>query len=117
MRLVVTLLLAASLLTPKLALTATLMLGDGYRTVVICSGTQLLRVTVAPDGEIVSDPTEEWVAPHCVLTDNDVAELQRAWQRADYPQFNREVRGPVVVAAAVPRWYRQAVSSRGPPLG
>lgn len=109
--------LALSLLTPKIALTATLLLGDGYRTVVICTGSQLLRVTVAPDGEIVSDPTEEWVAPHCVLTDHDVVALQRAWQRTDYPQFNVEVRLPEVTMAAVSRWYRQTVSSRGPPLG
>ncbi len=117
MRLLVVLMLALSLLTPKVALTATLLLGDGYRTVVICSGTELLRVTVGPDGEIVSDTGDEYVASHCVLTHHDVMALQRAWQRADYPQFNQEVRAPVLAIAVVPRWYRQVVSSRGPPLG
>ncbi len=111
------LLLVLSLLTPKIALTATLLLGDGYRSVVVCSGTQLLRVTVDADGEIVNDAGEEWVLPHCVLLDHDVLVLQRAWELTDYPQFDREVRGPVHVVIAVPQWYRQVVSSRGPPLG
>ncbi|ASJ71006.1 hypothetical protein IMCC3135_04465 [Granulosicoccus antarcticus IMCC3135] len=113
----VAMMLVLSLVAPKIALSASLLWGDGYRTVVICTGAQLLRVTVSPEGEIISDVTEEWVAPHCVLTDHDVVALQRAWQRADYPQFNREVDVPQVAVAAQPRWFGQAVSSRGPPLG
>lgn len=112
---VVALMLAISLLAPKVALSASLLWGEGYRTVVICTGTQLLRVTVSPDGEVVSDVTEEWIAPHCVLTDHDVAARQRAWQRADYPQFNIEVQMPEPLVSSQPRWFGQAVSSRGPP--
>ena len=116
LRLVVVLTLATAVVLPKVSMATATLFGDGYRTVLICTGSQLLRVTMAPDGEVVEDVTEEWVAPHCVLTDQDVAVLNRAWSRADYPQFSSvRTSAPDVLPLPLPRLPGSAVSSRGPP--
>ena len=107
--------LVCALLAPKLSLAAATLLGDGYRSAVICSGSELRRVTISPDGEIVDDVTEAWVAPHCVLTHHDVERLARAWRLADYPHRVVVAGLPSPPPLSPPRLLDPAVAARGPP--
>ena len=107
--------LACALLAPKLSLAAAMLLGDGYRSVVICSGSELRRVTLSPGGEIVDDVTEAWVAPHCVLTQHDVERFSRAWRLVDYPRRFLVAGVPSSSPLPSPRLLDPAVAARGPP--
>lgn len=75
------------MLAPRLSLTAAMLWGEGYRSVVLCSGTQMVEVTIAPDGTIVTDVTQQWTGPQCVVSYNDVVSLQRAWDAISYPML------------------------------
>ena len=116
-RAVALLLLVGALLAPKVSLALAATLGNGYSSVVICTGSGLVRVAVSPDGAIVDDESDAWVSAHCVLPDERTSELQRAWQRTGFPEF--------AVAALIndvpdmdssPRLLG-AISNRGPPAG
>ena len=92
-----------------------MLFGGGYRTVLICSGTELLRVTIAPDGTIVEDLSEEWVSQHCVMSVSDTAHLRRMWTLADYPQFALESHVTEAPPIPLPLVLGPAAQGRGPP--
>ena len=108
-------LLVCALLAPKLALAVSMLGGDGYRSVVICTGSQLVRVMVSPEGEIVDDTDAPWVGPHCVITDHDVVVLERAWALAGWPRSFLVGAEPAEPAIPLPRALRPACCSRAPP--
>lgn len=109
-------LVVCALLLPKLSLAGAMLFGEGYRSVVICSGGELIRVTISPDGEVVGDATQAWVAPHCVLTQHDVNRFDRVWQRVAYPRFVQFHVLPTPPITPLQRVVGSAVSGCDPPL-
>jgi len=108
-------LLVAALLAPKVSLALATALGNGFTSVIICSGGGLTRVMLSADGKVIEDVSERWVGSHCVLNDDDTSRLARAWRRLEWPRLApMSSNGPS--AASVPRlppW--PAASNRGPP--
>lgn len=109
-------LLATALLAPKLSLAVSMLSGEGYRTVIICTGTSLARVTLSPAGEIINDRTGDWLSPQCVFSDQDVSVLERAWYFSDWPQFFAISERPSAPTLLPQRSLGAALSGRGPPL-
>ncbi len=109
-------LVVCSLLLPKLTLAGVMLFGEGYRSVVICSGSQLIRVTISPNGDIVEDVTQAWVAPHCVLIQHNVNCFDRAWQRIAYPHFIESWVLHTIPELPLRRVVGSAVSGCDPPL-
>ena len=109
--------LAAALLAPKLSLAVVAAFGDGYASVVVCTGTGLARVAVAPDGRVVApdEASEAWSVPHCVLPDAATERLERAWSRFAFPRDGAAVVASAPSAALPPRTLRPALGSRAPP--
>lgn len=117
LRAVALVLLVGALLAPKVSLALASALGNGYTSVVICTGGGLARVTISPDGDIVEDVSERWSAAHCVLNDAASERLARAWQRIDWPRYAAVATRQEPALAPPPQATRPAVSSRGPPHG
>ena len=102
--------LTFSQLALKLTLTASLLLGDGYRTVVICSGTQLLRVTVAPDDEPIIRKfncevrSPRWLCPPChAAIGRQFPVADHRWAESAAPLFRKS---PQHASAASPPYAR-----------
>jgi len=109
-------LLACALLAPKVSLALASAIGNGYTSVIICTGGGLARVTVTPDGEIVEDVTERWRGFHCVLSDESTERLRRAWQAGQWPPALLHLADrPFADRGALPRVARPASLSRAPP--
>ncbi len=111
------LMLVCAMLAPKVSLALVTVFGSTHSSVVICTGGGLKRVTISPDGQIVDDISDEnaWVSPQCALPDERTSELERAWQRVNFPQFAPISSISVVDSISPPTLIRPDVSSRGPP--
>ena len=111
------LLLVCAMLAPKVSLALVTVFGSTQSSVVICTGGGLKRVSIAPDGQIIDDASDEdaWVSPHCALSDERTSELERAWQRVDFPRFSPISSLSVVDSVSLPSLIRPDVLSRGPP--
>ena len=109
-------LLALSVLTPKVSLAVSALFGDGYRSVVVCTGGGLKRVTIGPDGGIVDDVSKAWAGSHCVLVEDDVVALARRWSTLRRPVLRDPGLPATPAPSLAPRERQPAVSSRGPPL-
>ena len=109
------LLLVGALLAPKVSLAVAATFGNGYSSVIICTGGGLARVSLSPQGDIVDDVSAAWVSAHCVLQDSRTTQLQRAWQQTAFPDFSAVAplveRSQEVSTLRLPR----TVSNRGPP--
>ena len=109
------LLLVGALLAPKVSLAVAATFGNGYSSVIICTGGGLARVSLSPQGDVVDDVSDAWVSAHCVLQDSRTTQLQRAWQRTAFPEFTAvaqlDERSEVVATLRLLR----TVSNRGPP--
>ena len=108
-------LLACAILAPKVSLAVGTLFGEGYRSVVVCTGSGLKRLVVAPDGSLVDDVSEAWAGTHCVLTDGGVASLERRWHTLSQPRLLALAERWWSAPARVPLELRPATSSRGPP--
>ncbi len=111
------LLLVCAMLAPKVSLALVTIFGSTQSSVVICTGGGLKRVSIAPDGQIVDDVSDEdaWVSPHCALPDERTSALERAWQRVNFPQFAPMSSVNVVDNIRPPTLIRPDALSRGPP--
>ena len=111
------LLLVCAMLAPKVSLALVTVFGSSHSSVVICTGGGLKRVSIAPDGQIIDDVSNEsaWVSQHCALLDERTSELERAWQRVNFPQFAPISSFSVVDSISPPTLVRPDVLSRGPP--
>lgn len=111
------LLLVCAMLAPKVSLALVTVFGSNQTSVVICTGSGLKRVSIAPDGQIIDDASDEdaWVSPHCALSDERSSELERAWHRVNFPQFAPISLVSVVDSISPPNLIRPDVLSRGPP--
>ena len=93
-----------------------MVVGEGYRSVVVCTGGALKRVVISPDGTLVDDVSEAWAGgTHCVLSDAGVVSLERHWQALSRPLPTVSGAHPADAPERVPRELRPATSSRGPP--
>ena len=108
-------LLACAILAPKVSLAVGTLFGEGYRSVVVCTGSGLKRLVVAPDGSLVDDVSEAWAGTHCVLTDGGATSLERRWHTLSQPRLLALGERSWSVPARVPLELRPATSSRGPP--
>ncbi len=111
------LMLVCAMLAPKVSLALVTVFGSTQTSVVICTGSGLKRVSIAPDGQIIDDASDEdaWVSPHCALPDERTSELERAWQRVNFPQFAPISSFSVIDSISPPTLIRPDVLSRGPP--
>ncbi len=111
------LLLVCAMLAPKVSLALVTVFGSTQTSVVICTGSGLKRVSIAPDGQIIDDASDKdaWVSPHCALSDERSVELERAWQRVNFPRFAPISSVSVVDSISPPTLIRPDVLSRGPP--
>lgn len=103
------------MLAPKMSLAITFALGDGYRSVIICNGAGIQRVTVSADGQVVEDVSQEWVSSHCVMGADVNASLVQAWKSVSYPDFTSlglSAENQVELTAVA---LLTELSNRGPP--
>jgi len=115
MRAAACVLLCALFVAPKVSLALASVLGSGYRVVVLCSGSDLIRVTISPDGKIVEDVSKSWVGSHCAPVTSDTQTLQRVWQRMTFPLLQQD-KLPLTVEQSRPILeILSGLSSRGPP--
>ncbi len=110
------LLLVAALLAPKVSLAVAATFGNGYSSVIICTGGGLVRVSLSPQGEVVDDVSDAWVSAHCVQQDTQTISLQRAWARTSFPEFSVVSQSEEEAQLASTHRLLQTVSNRGPPL-
>ncbi|WP_430881064.1 hypothetical protein [Granulosicoccus sp. 3-233] len=111
------LLLIGALLAPKISLAVAATVGNGYSSVIICTGGGLTRVSLSPQGDIVDDVSDAWVSAHCVLQDDRTSDMQRAWLRTAFPEFIVTSRSEEDLQFAFTQRLLQSVANRGPPAG
>ena len=111
------LLLSVALVAPKVSLAVAAVIGQSAQSVIICIGTGLSRVSLTADGSIV-DPAEasdQSPSVPCVLPDENMATLARAWQRLEFPRLYGVGSTTPSPITSTPRAVRPATSSRAPP--
>jgi len=118
------LVLCLAIVAPKVSLALASVVGDGYQSVIICSGGALVRLTLSPNGEIVEDLSAEvankesvaWGGQHCTNIADHTERLHRCWQSVCFgpsssvPPFYATVDHSVGMPELIP------ISNRGPPL-
>jgi len=107
-------LVALALLTPRLA-PAFAWAIDGHRSVLLCTGTGLVRVTVDEHGDAVE------LAPHavrhCDLVGTPRCEVERRWLASGEPRAPALViTVPADPARALPWRTLPGNTARGPPV-
>ena len=107
--------LCVALIAPKISLAITGIFSDGYRVVVVCTGSGLTRVTISPDGSIVEDVSESWVSPHCLPVTADVEFFQRAWAKIAFPRFSKDNFDNTMLGPVPRLQFFSQISNRGPP--
>lgn len=111
-------LLFCALLAPRVSVAVATLSGLQSGTVIICTGTGLLRVSVSAEGEILEQNAESEISAPCVLPDSRGQDLQRAWQRMAYPEFAacaHDLALPVVTSRDLR--LIAGLNSRAPPAG
>jgi len=106
-------LVALALLTPRLA-PAFAWAIDGHRSVLLCTGTGLVRMTVDKRGDTVDIVSE--AARHCDLVGTPRSEVERRWQAMGEPRAAAPVLAmPADPARTLPQRTPSAHAARGPP--
>ena len=115
-RSVLCMLVIVSILLPRVSLALASVIGTGFDSVVICTGSGLSRVIVNASGEIVDDVSDAWSSDHCapVTALNPGAE-----QRWASIHLRRNIQVHVMVPATSTNFTDPAscnTQARAPPL-
>ena len=109
--------ICTTLLAPRVSLTLLSALGLGFNSVVLCTGSGFVRVTVDASGEIVSDISENWESSNCTAGSSPHTYLTRAWQVAQYPQRHFYSLVPRSQSLYADLTHPTLHHARAPPLG